>query len=284
MESFSAEWLALREPADHAARAHDLTSEIANRLARRSGGRVIDIGCGTGSNVRYLLPRLPFMAYWTLVDHDVTLLDTARRVLAPRIEATGAVLETVAMDLTDLDALPLENCALVTASAFLDLVSPEWLQRLAARCRETKAHVLAALNYDGRMSCDPPDRDDEWIRALVNAHQRTDKGFGPALGPAATGEAEAAFADAELLVSSSDWKLRADAAALQRRLVDGWALAAVEVAPAEAERVEHWRARRLEHLHARGSSMVVGHLDLAVFPDAFGVTPSWPAPDPGQTR
>ena len=107
MESFSAEWLALREPADHAARAHDLTRELAKRLARAGRGRVIDIGCGTGSNVRYLLPRLPPMTHWTLVDHDVTLLDTARRMLAGPVEATGAVLETVAMDLTDLDALPL---------------------------------------------------------------------------------------------------------------------------------------------------------------------------------
>jgi SAM-dependent methyltransferase len=268
MESFSAEWLALREPADHAARAHEVTSELANRLARRGGGHVIDIGCGTGSNVRYLLPRLPAMTRWTLVDRDATLLDTARRTLGPRVEATGALLETIALDLTDLDALPLRDCALVTASALLDLVSAEWLQRLAARCRDARAHVLAALNYDGRLWCDPPDPDDEWIRALVNTHQRTDKGFGPALGPTATAEAEAAFGDAEVLVSTSDWTLRADAAALQRPLVDGWASAARAVAPAQAARVEQWRARRLAHVDAGGSSMVVGHLDLAVFPDA----------------
>ena len=60
METFSADWLALREPADHAARDAGLTGRAAEWL--RSLGRparAIDLACGSGSNVRYLLPRLP---------------------------------------------------------------------------------------------------------------------------------------------------------------------------------------------------------------------------------
>ena len=54
--------------------------------------------------------------------------------------------------------------------------------------------MLFALNYDGRIKCAPGDPDDAAIVALVNRHQRTDKGFGPALGPDAPGLAERCFA------------------------------------------------------------------------------------------
>jgi len=272
MESFSADWLALREPADHAARSLGLTEELGVQLERRGVTRAIDIGCGTGSNVRYLLPRLPRVTDWTLVDYDAGLLDEAGRTLGPLARALGVTLRTMRLDLADLDALPLEPGALITASALLDLVSAAWLGLFADRCREVEAHVLAVLNYDGRIVWNPPHRDDSWIRGLVNTHQRTDKGFGPALGPAAVGEARASFGDGETLVRSSAWRLAPDAAALQERLIDGWADAARAIAPGEASRVDEWRRHRRDHIAAPRSSIVVGHLDLAVFPDVFRLT------------
>ena len=82
---------------------------------------------------------------------------------------------------------------LVTASALLDLVSEYWLGALAAMCREKQSVVLFALSYDGRITCSPTEPADEAIRSLVNRHQRTDKGFGPALGPGAAGQASDLF-------------------------------------------------------------------------------------------
>ena len=81
VESFSADWLALREPADTAARSESLTRLAGQRLGERDRVRAIDLACGTGANVRYLASRLPMPADWTLVDHDRALLDEARRRL-----------------------------------------------------------------------------------------------------------------------------------------------------------------------------------------------------------
>ena len=81
VESFSADWLALREPADTAARSESLTRLAGQRLGERDRVRAIDLACGTGANVRYLASRLPMPADWTIVDHDRALLDEARRRL-----------------------------------------------------------------------------------------------------------------------------------------------------------------------------------------------------------
>jgi len=266
MESFSADWLALREPADHAARASGLTAEVAAHLSRDARVRALDLAGGTGSNIRYLLTRLPQITHWTLVDYDLALLDVAHRTLAPIGRGHGVGIETRRMDLTDLDALPVDGCALVTASALLDLVSAHWLRRFAERCREARAAVLCALSYDGRIACEPRDADDEWIRTLVNEHQRTDKGFGPALGPDAVAEARDAFASWDIRVSPSDWHLGQERTELQRQLVAGWAAAARELAPAESAAIDGWLDRRLSHVEAGRSHLTVGHLDLAAFP------------------
>ena len=94
--------------------------------------------------------------------------------------------------------------ALVTASALLDLVSEEWLRSLAARCRESGAALLFALSYDGRIQCSPDEPEDAAIRELVNQHQRTDKGFGRALGSGRAADSPKLFWSASVIRSSAN--------------------------------------------------------------------------------
>jgi predicted RNA methylase len=59
MTSFSPEWLALREPYDVRARNPEVLDVVATFLGPRSSLRVVDLACGTGSNLRSLSPHLP---------------------------------------------------------------------------------------------------------------------------------------------------------------------------------------------------------------------------------
>lgn len=262
MDAFSAEWLALREPADHAARAPSLVVRVAARLKGRADARAVDLAAGTGSNVRYLLPRLPEIQHWTLVDHDAALLAEAWRLLTPLTLGAERSFDVRAGDLRDLDALPLAGTALVTASALLDLVSEEWLRGFAARCREARVDVLCPLVYDGRLACVPSDPADELIRSLVNLHQRSDKGFGPALGPEAVRAVSTSFDGFEVVTAESDWTLGPEAGELQRQLVEGWAHAARTISASDAREVDAWRSRRISSIRSGASHIRVGHRDI----------------------
>ena len=265
MSGFTADWLALREPADAAARAAALvTPFIAGSGAKR---HVLDLGAGTGANLRYLASRLGGPQDWLAVDRDPVLLE----VLASRSAPAGVQVRTRLLDLArDLDALPLSGCGLVTAAALLDLVSAAWLARLAARCAAARAGVLFALTYDGRVEWSPAEDGDARVRELVNSHQRTDKGFGPALGPAAAAEAGRLFAALGYRMRSarSDWELGNESRALQAALVEGWVTAAAEIAPREAAALSDWGLRRHEHIATGASRVRVGHIDLAGLPPA----------------
>jgi hypothetical protein len=284
--TFSADWLALREPADVLARSSTLTAAIAGVLEGDGEQSVLDLGAGTGSNARYLVERLPCPQRWLLVDHDPALLDRVRQFMTAwamsrgyRVSENGhrvalhskhlvCDITTRLLDLSRHDDPELfKGRTLVTAAALLDLVSDRWLRSLAAHCRQAEAAALFALTYDGRIQCSPQEPEDNEIRALVNRHQRTAKGFGLALGPDATDRAEAYFAGCGFRVQreQSDWKLGNEARDLQEHVINGWALACEEVAPEKTVVVRDWRARRLGHVHEGQSQLIVGHVDLAAW-------------------
>jgi len=272
MSSFSADWLALREPADHAARSTRLTATIADVLPSAYDLAVLDLAAGTGSNVRYLAPRLTRhqRQHWLLADHDASLLARADHDLSGLDTLYG--IETRKIDIASIcdEAIAslFADKGLVTASALLDLVSERWLRAITDLCSANHAAALFALSYDGTIECRPEHRDDELIRDLVNAHQRQDKGFGgPALGPDATAAMERSFVAAGYAVrrDRSDWNLGADASALQRQLIDGWADAAIETSPEAAARIEDWRSVRRSYVDAHASTIRVGHEDVAAW-------------------
>ena len=267
MEGFTADWLALREPVDARARSATLTKLVADRLQRVAEPRVLDLGAGTGANVRYLAKYLPGRRRWLLVDHDRLLLADAFPAEAIDGSEQDRV-EVRAMDLASAFEQRSEDlCAgrdLITSSALLDLVSEPWLLGLATKCLAARAAVLFALTYNGVMRCSPEEPEDDAVRELVNLHQRTDKGFGPALGPDGSDAAVRVFAafGYEVWRERSDWVLEADAGDLQVSLVEGWAEAAGAVAPDRASSLQNWKARRLAHVAAGSSQLIVGHEDL----------------------
>lgn len=259
------DWLRLRQAADHAARSTTLTTLIAEALGPGRPLRILDLGTGTGSNIRYLAPRLGGAQDWLAVDKDAALLTEAAersQSIAPDVHVA-----TRALDLGSLAAADIfDGRRLVTASALLDLVSERWLRWVAQQCRRVSAAALFTITYSGRNACDPVDPDDQHVFALFNRHQLTDKGLGgPACGPAGTEAAARCFTDEgyEVRIEPSDWKIGSGAREFQRQLIDGWAVAATEMAPQEASAIAAWQQRRVAHVAAGRSRVVVGHHDLA---------------------
>lgn len=272
MSGFDAAWLALREPADAAARSAALEDKLAGALAGRVGTlAIVDLACGTGANLRHLAPRLPGPQRWRLVDADEALLAEARRRCAGLRDRDGLPVDITFVQ-ADLATADLAACcagaALVTASALLDLVSAAWLDRLAAAIAQARSAALFALDYDGRRVCLPADPDDGPAHAAFDAHQRRDKGFGPALGPQAAAHAARALSARGLRVARarSDWRLGAREATLQGELLRGWTQAAVETAPASRADFEGWLARRFAQREAGCLQVSVGHEDLLALP------------------
>lgn len=257
---FSAAWLDLREPADHAARDQGLLRAAA--AAAGPAPVIVDLGCGAGSTLRAFDPVLTGPAAWRLVDADPALLAVAA-------QSASAQVTLHQIDLRAVADLPLAGASLVTASALLDLCSAAWVSALAARLAAQRVPFYTALNYDGQMGWQPADAADAAVTAAFNAHQRGDKGFGPALGPDCATQAAAIFRAAGFVVQEADspWHLGPAQADLHHALLAGIGMAAAETGLAAAT---DWALRRQDRVQAGHGR--IGHRDFLALPAAAAAT------------
>jgi len=262
---FSADWLALREPFDARARNPVVLDAVIAALKGYPSIRIVDLACGTGSTLRALAPRLPVEQSWRLIDNDLGLLARATSSTHPANVAVAGV----PLDLNrDLEAALDGPVDLITASALLDLVSEVWLERLTVEIVARSIPVYVALSYDGRTEFSPANSLDTEVIAAVNAHQRTDKGFGAALGPTAASVAIARFESLGYSVvrGESDWVIGPQDRDIQMELLAGWAGAAREIGELSLADAIGWLTRRRDAVTAGRSSIRVGHVDFFARP------------------
>ena len=281
MSGFAPDWLSLRESADHAARDRGLLDKLAAYFAGREAVSVVDLGAGLGSNLRATAPYLPTVQRWVLVDHDPVLLAAACEVIAAWADSHQPAADGIearkgdrsihvelkranlAADVAPWGSSPPD---LVTAAALFDLVSADWIARFVAALTEARVAFYTALTHDGGTQWKPPHPADAAMHSAFARHFGRDKGFGPAVGGAATGLLADGLAATgyEVTRVPSPWRLGAGDAALIAALADGWAEAVRETGDVAGIVIGEW----VEARKRPGSACVVGHADLLAVPPA----------------
>ena len=149
---------ALREAADAAARAPDLVERLAGTCRRQAAVVIHDLGCGTGSMGRWLAPRLPGPQHWVAARpgrrparRSPPPTRPARPPTARRSPSRPAARHHPA------DRRRPGRRDLVTASALLDMLTADELERLVAACAGAGCPVLLTLSVIGRVELTPAD-------------------------------------------------------------------------------------------------------------------------------
>jgi len=294
-ENFDPDWLFLREPFDGLARSEAVAARLIATLPTRP--RLLDLGAGTGSLLRWLAPRIGRAQAWTLVDADPEMAEVTFEVMARRAEIMGWAatfpnrktllvhapggawrIECLTADLAKApNNLPLGQADAVLSSALCDLVSEAWLTRMATTLR---VPFYAALCVDGREHWHPRHREDSRVAAAFRRDQARDKGFGGiALGPHAPAAITRVFGGRGFAVTSgaSDWVINAAGRGMEpavrgranRFLLDlagGHAAAArARLADRDAKRVTAWSLARIHQMQRR-LAVRIGHRDVLAVP------------------
>jgi hypothetical protein len=289
VSGFTLAWLRQRAPFDSAARDTALARRFATAVARDGDRppRLLGLGAGAGANARMLAPIIGGDQEWLLMDDDQTLIDAqAAEHLAWATRAGWAVAragDSVVIHAGDarwrfgarridmarhggLDTI--QYCDGVTMAALADLVAAAWIDALVVRLARRRVPLLSVLAVDGRREWQPSAPEDELIRGAFARHQRSDKGFGPALGADASAYLAARLSTAGYVVSTapSDWHVGAEARDMLAAVVTGEARAAGEMRPDAAAAIAAWQARRRAELTEGALSLLIGHRDVLGLP------------------
>lgn len=264
------QWLCLREPADATARSRALARTMRRHLVPDARIVVHDLGCGSGSMGRWLAPLLTGPQHWVLHDRDVELL-TIAETDPPRASA-AVTLETRAGDLTRLRPEDLAGACLITASALLDIMTVEELERLVGLCVAADCPSLLTLSVTGRIRLSPADPLDPVLGAAFNDHQRRTTGGRTLLGPDAARAARRLFATmgARVEVDPSPWRLDEHSPSLIEAWLVGWVEAACEQRPELATAGAEYLERRRTDLEDGRLTVTVHHFDLLARPRGAG--------------
>jgi len=258
-----ADWLALRERADADARAVDLLDIVRPMVSGIRPLVIHDLGSGTGSMGRWLAPRLPGPQHWILYDRDPDLLEEAAvGMVEAALDGAPVTVETRLRDITRLAPDDLDGAGLVTASALLDMLTADEVERIVAAV--TGLPTWATLSVTGRITLAPVDPLDAEVEAAFNDHQRRTVDGRTLLGPDAVGLAVDAFRRRGVPVRTrpSPWRLGPEQAALTAEWFDGWLGAAREQWPELAARIAGYGHRRRAGIVAGRVTAVVQHTDL----------------------
>jgi len=276
VSDFSPEWLDLREPADLRARSRDIANAVSARFALREDVNVLDLGSGTGANLRAVSPLLPNRQKWTLVDHDSSLHDVAKTRLAAWADAADVSGEEMKLrkDGRDIDVafvtadlasetgnLLEQSLSLVTASAFFDLASEDYIRALAKSVAERRITFYATLTYNGQRRWTPHRPADNQMASAFHRHQLRDKGLGLASGPMASAHLADQFRlnGYSVIEGDSDWRLERNDRMLIEELVRGHAVAVSEIGGVDAKSIVNW-------INVSRTGVVVGHTDTFAAP------------------
>ena len=270
MSGFSVEWLNQREGADHRARDSILLANSISWLKDLQVDEpiIIDLGSGTGSTIRAMLPIIQQMflpVKWRLVDDDPLVLSEAMRRHAGEL-----TIEDCIADFSNIHKLPLEEVNLITTSALLDLVSADFITELTKQIKTMNKHrpvgLYSALNYDGSIKWLPDHPLDRAILDCFNQDQRRDKGFGPALGPAAGKFLQDQFTarDFQIFSAKSTWALGSPDTELINSLIRGITDVALQSDNLANSEVKDWGEFRIKNV-ASGTCHV-SHVDLLATP------------------
>jgi len=286
-EGFDADWLELREPFDAAARSPVLAARLAAALPARP--RLLDLGAGTGSLLRWLGHFIGRSQAWTLVDADARLIEEAFAITEERaiLAGWGATwpgkrtllvhsprgawrVEGLVADLRQAPVnLPLHAVDAVVNTALCDLVSQAWVERMAAACAARRLPFYAALNVTGRERFAPPRRGDAIVARGFARDQLRDKGFGgAALGARAPAAIAAAFEahGYEVVRARSDWVIPRQAMDMAVQLSDGHGFAAMRHERRARRAIARWMLDRVRDGREGRLSVRVGHQDVLCLP------------------
>ena len=283
---FNESWLTEREFFDHQSRSNLLMNEI--KKDSKVINNLVDLGCGTGSFLRwYICKKLTFDT-GILIDNDRKLLNSIgpifRRFFKDK-NCTIKKLDTNKYQFFDLSfqqsskillnnkdlfnlSFKFNQYDLISLSALADLLSKKYIKKLLSSVDKDK-YIYFSLCFNGKIKWLPTNEFDKYITRQFNRHQIQNKGFGIALGSENIKYIESIAKEKSYSFFKKDSSWKIDTFSNKSKLFQQKYLRIVSNALKNDDRTDKnilklWISKRMELIKSKKSKLNVGHNDILI--------------------
>ena len=282
---FSKSWINMRVEYDNYSRSNILSNYL-NKNNLVSDMELIDMCCGSGNFLIWLIKKdLSFNEY-TLIDNDINLLKSIRSNLKRNcsknikiksntnnmnlILSRDNLNSRVSIKRSDCDkfSYKTKKFHVISYSAVLDLMSKSSIIKALKKVNNLNI-IYFSLCFDGTVKWTPTNTFDKYILSFFNHHQRTDKGFGTALGSKSIDFVKrcANKQDMQITIKNSPWiidnKSYKDKTFMNRYLLD-IKKALFHMEGIDRDILRTWYKDKKNDIDNKSIKLYVGHQDILI--------------------
>jgi len=285
-DKFSLSWIKAREKYDLKYRSNLLKEQY--KKDKSFFNRIIDLGSGNGSFLRYCHSKKMIFEEMLLVDYDSKLLRDFYASTYSYLNGTNYnilkesptkyklkkidVIKTKNIQLMNTDILKslniINNYNLISLSAMSDILPTLFIKKLLNIVGKNKI-IYFSICFDGSIKWTSSHKYDKYILTMFNKHQEMNKISGYALGLKSIKliKEYSAKKKYSFQVEDSSWELKSydeDSKNFQKMYLDTICKPLKKDDITDKDMLSEWRNVKLKDIVSGKSKIIVGHKDILI--------------------
>tara|TARA_Y100000992_G_scaffold299329_1_gene265935 strand:+ start:1413 stop:2285 length:873 start_codon:yes stop_codon:yes gene_type:complete len=284
---FSKSWIKMRMDYDNISRSSVLVDYL-NLIPKENDIDLIDLYCGSGNFLIWSFNKNILFKNCILVDNDINLLKSIKS----NLRAHSASAYSIRSNTNNLDLLIKKNSEtisllsikknncddyrysskknhVISYSAALDIMSKSSIHSALKRIKKNNV-LYFSLCFNGLVRWTPTNTFDKYILTFFNNHQRSDKGFGKALGHKSIEfiRKKAEKLNLKIVVEDSPWivknKSYKDKVFMKRYLLD-IKKSLFHMEGIDRDILREWYQEKKSYIDNKNIKLYVGHNDILLY-------------------